>query len=187
MLDSVFEETITPIGGGSQTMLRVPVLSPDGKPLMPTQPSRARPWIQDSLALVKWLDVGMFYVQRVEQPSGEETEPIAVGVDPGKLYSGIGLLCAKATLFIAHLILPFQTIKDRRVVMGWVSGDRARQVSVSNCDCPRLGQFMASTVQLIHRATGLMGSRLHYYLSGNGPSIACRLFTQTPDWRKAGE
>jgi hypothetical protein len=72
-------------------MIKVPVLSPDGKPLMPTKPSRARRWIRNGLAVGKWSDLGLFYVQLTQQPSGEEIQPIAVGIDPGKLYSGIGV------------------------------------------------------------------------------------------------
>jgi hypothetical protein len=94
-------------------MIKVPVLSPEGKPLMPTKPSRARRWVRDGLAVGKWSDLGVFYVQLTQQPSGEETQPVAVGVDPGKLYFGIGVQSPKATLFLAHLILPFQTVKDR--------------------------------------------------------------------------
>jgi len=111
MLDSVGEETQT--RKRIISMIKVPVVSPNGKPLMPTKPSRARRWIRDGFAIGKWSDLGVFYVQLIQQPSGEETQPVSVGIDPGKLYSGIGVQSPKSTLFLAHLILPFQTVKDR--------------------------------------------------------------------------
>jgi len=46
-------------------MLRIPVLDPDGKPLMPTKASRARRWLRDGVALGKWSDLNVFYVQRL--------------------------------------------------------------------------------------------------------------------------
>ncbi|MCD8486137.1 MAG: hypothetical protein LRZ84_05170, partial [Desertifilum sp.] len=45
-----------------------------------------------------------------------------------------------------------------RVYVGWVSGDTQRQVSISDFNWKRLGQFTASKVQLLHRATGLLVS-----------------------------
>ncbi|WZF15368.1 hypothetical protein WKK05_07510 [Nostoc sp. UHCC 0302] len=46
----------------------------------------------------------------------------------------------------------------KRISIGWVSGDTTRQISVSDFDWKRLGQFTASKVQLIRRATGLLVS-----------------------------
>jgi hypothetical protein len=93
--------------------MRVAVLSPEGKPLMPTKPSRARRWLKSGKAKVARNDLGIFTVQLVSEPSDTKTQPISVGVDPGKKYSGIGVQSAKATLWMAHLQLPFETVKQR--------------------------------------------------------------------------
>ena len=50
-------------------MLRVPVLSPDGTPLMPTKASRVRRWISDGKAVGKFNDLGQFYVQLLVKSS----------------------------------------------------------------------------------------------------------------------
>lgn len=93
-------------------MIRVPVVSYDNKPLMPTKSSRARKWVEEGKAVGKWSDVGIYYVQLL-LPSGAETQPVVVGVDPGKSYAGIGVQSAKFTLARFHLILPFGRVKQR--------------------------------------------------------------------------
>jgi len=94
-------------------MNRVPVVSKEGKPLMPTKPSRARRWVKEGKAVGKWSDLGVYYVQLTTPPSAQEVQPIAVGVDPGKSYSGVGVQSAKCTLAQLHLILPFGRVKKR--------------------------------------------------------------------------
>jgi len=94
-------------------MLRVPVLSPDGQPLMPAKTSRIRRWLKLGKAKVVHNDLNIFCVQLAREPSGRDSQLIAVGIDPGKAYSGFGVQSAQATLFMAHLILPFQTVTDR--------------------------------------------------------------------------
>lgn len=46
-----------------------------------------------------------------------------------------------------------------RVSVGWVSGDTQKQISVSDLNWKRLGQFTASKVQLLALASGLVVSR----------------------------
>ncbi len=84
-------------------MIRVPVLSPKGKPLMPAKASRVRRWLKAGKAKVVHNDLGIFQVQLTQPPSGEETQDIVAGIDPGKLFTGIAIQSAKTTLFLAHL------------------------------------------------------------------------------------
>ncbi len=93
--------------------MRIPVLDPLGKPLMPTTPSRARRWIKDGKAIKKWSKLGVFYVQLVEPPSGYNKQEIVIGLDPGQLYSGVAVQSSKFTLLMLHIELPFKAVKDR--------------------------------------------------------------------------
>jgi RRXRR protein len=93
--------------------LRVPVQNPDGSPAMPTKPSRARRMVREGLAVGKWSDLGVYYIQLLTEPSDHKTQKIVIGVDPGKLYSGIAVQSEKVTLFLAHLCLPFKSITKK--------------------------------------------------------------------------
>jgi hypothetical protein len=94
-------------------MLRVPVVDLLAQPLMPTTSARARKWIESGKAIKRWSDCGQFYVQLTIEPRARNTQDIVIGLDPGKNYSGIGTVSAKFTLYTAHLILPFKTVKGR--------------------------------------------------------------------------
>lgn len=93
--------------------IRVPVVDQDDNPLMPTKASRARRMVRDGKAIDQWSDLGVWYIKLTVRPSGNNTQPIVAGVDPGKSYSGIGVQSAKQTLFRGHLVLPFNRVRAR--------------------------------------------------------------------------
>ena len=59
-----------------------------------------------------------------------------------------------------------EAVKAGIKYQGWCSGDTAKQVSVSNADWNRIGQFTASKIRLLQRSTGLICKR------GNNFSVA---------------
>lgn len=93
--------------------MRVPVISADNIALMPAKPSRARRWIKGGKAIGKFNELGIFYVQLIAEPSDTKTQKIVIGLDPGKIFSGVAVQSQKYTLQMFHLILPFKTVKDR--------------------------------------------------------------------------
>lgn len=65
----------------------VPVVDTDQRPLMPTTPARARRWVESGKATPFWKR-GVFCVRLNVEPSSRNTQPIAVGIDPGSKREG---------------------------------------------------------------------------------------------------
>ncbi|MGD1909982.1 MAG: RRXRR domain-containing protein [Rivularia sp. (in: cyanobacteria)] len=107
----------------NKQVIRVPVLSPSGKTLMPTTCSRARKWIKSGKAVGKRNKIGVFYVQLNEEPSGYNTQKILAGVDRGKAFTGIAVQSEKTTIVKIHACIPGfykskKKNKDRQSVTG---------------------------------------------------------------------
>jgi hypothetical protein len=116
-----------------QNQTRVPVLNVDGQPIMPTKASRARRWLRDGKAKVVHNDLGVFQIQLLQEASGTEQQDIVVGIDQGKLFTGMAVQSAKSTLLMLHLDLPFLIVKRRmrqRAMMRWTR--RRRRIN-RNC------------------------------------------------------
>jgi hypothetical protein len=94
-------------------MIRVSVLNKKGKPLMPTKASRARRWLKEGKAKIVHNDLNIFCLQLSIDPSSCEEQPVALGIDPGKKFTGVGIQTSKFTLFMAHLVLPFSDITKK--------------------------------------------------------------------------
>jgi len=74
----------------------VPVVSQEQEPLMPTTPSRARRWIKSGEATPFWKK-GIFCIRLNRKPSDDETQSIAVGIDPGSKKEGFTVKSASHT------------------------------------------------------------------------------------------
>lgn len=84
---------------------RVPVVSMDGKPLMPTTPKKARLFLRDGIAIPRRNKLGVFYIQ-LTRPVGEATQPMVLAEDPGAKYDGIAVASHKQVELKAMLFLP---------------------------------------------------------------------------------
>ena len=69
--------------------------------------------MRDGKAVGKWNKLNQYYIQLTFTPSGEETQPISCGIDPGKHYGSVGIQSSKFTLFTSHIFLPFEKVKKR--------------------------------------------------------------------------
>jgi hypothetical protein len=74
----------------------VPVVDQSQHPLMPTTPARARRWMRDGKATAFWKG-GLFCLRLNREPSARESQPIAVGIDPGSKREGYSVLSAAHT------------------------------------------------------------------------------------------
>jgi hypothetical protein len=71
--------------------------------------------------------------------------------------------------------------KAGKTYIGWCSGDTERQVSVSDANWKRLGQFSAKKVQLLQRSTGLIVRRQATCIERSRDKSKCRAFTWIVD------
>ncbi|KYC38031.1 hypothetical protein WA1_37365 [Scytonema hofmannii PCC 7110] len=65
----------------------VPVVDKNNRPLMPTTCARAKRWIKSGKA-TPFFKKGVFCVRLNQEPSNRNTQPIAVGLDPGSKREG---------------------------------------------------------------------------------------------------
>jgi len=134
----------------SNEVTRVPVIDPNEKPLMPTTPARARKWIKSGKAIGKRNKLGVFYVQLTQLPSGYETQPIVVGTDRGKCFTGIAFQSKLATIALFHACLPgFYKSKNKSLDRQSVTGKMAKRTELRRT---RRGQRINRKVAFIQRS-----------------------------------
>lgn len=122
---------------------RIPVVSPDNKPLMPTTCARARKWIKSGKAIGLRNKVGVFYVKLLQAPSGYSTQEIIVGTDRGKAFTGIAFQSKLATIALFHACLPgFYKSKKK------TAGKKSNKKKKSNLERQSVTGKMAKRAEL---------------------------------------
>lgn len=85
---------------------RVSVLFSDNTPAMPTKYRRAKKLLKENKAVQVKNKLGLFCIKLKYKESNRKNQPIILGIDPGKYYSGFGLQSVKDTLLGIHTNLP---------------------------------------------------------------------------------
>ncbi len=73
---------------------------------MPTTNKRANKWLKEKKAKIVKNKLGIFQVQLLSEPSGRKKQPIAMTIDPGSAFTGIGICSKNAVLYGCTLELP---------------------------------------------------------------------------------
>jgi len=93
---------------GEPAIGRVPVISADGKPLMPCRPSKARNLLKKGLAEKRWNKLGQFYMRLKFQPRSElnKDQQLCLAADTGSKWDGIAVISKKEVLTCGMLVIP---------------------------------------------------------------------------------
>lgn len=89
-------------------IVRVPVVSASGKPLMPCRPGKARKLLARNLAEKYWNRLGQFYLRLKFEPKSEPNrgQSVCLAIDTGSRWDGMAVLTKRQVLTTAMLVLP---------------------------------------------------------------------------------
>lgn len=90
--------------------MRIPVVSKEDKPLMPTTPARCRKMLRDSVAEKRWSKEGIFYIKMLI-PVGNNVQDVALAIDPGSKYDGYCVSGTKEVILMGMSVLPSRVHK----------------------------------------------------------------------------
>jgi len=85
--------------------MRVPVVSVEGKPLMPTTPAKAGRLMRGKQARGRCSKLGVFYVQML-RPVGSRVQGLSLACDPGSKFDGYAVASGKGTNVKGMSVLP---------------------------------------------------------------------------------
>ncbi|WXG43216.1 MAG: RRXRR domain-containing protein [Promethearchaeati archaeon SRVP18_Atabeyarchaeia-1] len=96
-------------------IMRVPVASVNGQPLMPTTPQRARTLLRAGIAEKRWNKLGQFYIQ-MRQDIASNRQGLCLAVDTGSKWDGVAVLSTIGVITSSMLVLPLGVAErlDRR-------------------------------------------------------------------------
>jgi len=93
--------------------MRVPVVSVEGKPLMPCKPSKARKLLRGKQTIGKRNKIGIFYLQMLRSV-GDKVQDLSLAVDPGSMFDGYAVASARETQVKGMALLP-KGIADKMI------------------------------------------------------------------------
>jgi len=76
-----------------------------GKPLMPMKASRVRKFIKSGKARIRYdRKLKQHWVQLLVEPSGEYTQDVVLGIDPGSVFDGVSIVTGQKHLINVELV-----------------------------------------------------------------------------------